>query len=304
MTGREIIDQMCLIGGRTSEDFDEDYQSEFVCSAINRAVSEVNKLFPLTETVRLLNYPIRPVSMKKGITVHKGGEDIVFNASGIKSLAFAISGSGRFTLKGEGSVKVEEREWQDLTAFKVIKLIIDEVLPGYDCGEVTLTFSGEYTYMIKDVSFYGELDGPVEGDVDVYGDWIPYDIKSEKYLSKRFMGFAKNPIRYHSVNLSSPRDYYTEGSILYLKADREGEYEIKCYKAPEKIDLDNLDYEIDVDFRLHDAIALRAAQYVYAVDDEEVAEYCKKEFERVMSLTMVTMPTLDNSFKFRDTRGW
>jgi hypothetical protein len=304
MTGREIIDQMCLIGARTGKDFDEEFQAEFVCSAINRAVSEVNKLFPLTETVGLLHYPRRPVFSKKGITVHKGGEDIVYSASDIKSLAFAISGTGTYRITGEGSAKVIKGSFEDRTSFETVKIVISDELIGYESGVLELTFTGEYSYMIKDVSMYDELDGPFTADVNTDSDFIGYDLKSPKYLSGRFLGFSKRPVRYHSVSLSTPNDYRVEGSVLYLRADKEGEYEIECYKAPEKIDLDNLNFEIEVDFRLHDAIALRAAQYVYAIEDEEVADYCRKEFERVMSLTMVTMPTLDNSFKFRDSRGW
>lgn len=304
MTGRDIIRQMCLLGGKTGDEFDDAYQGEFVCSAINRAVSEVNKIYPLVESVTILHFPIRPVFFKNGITVHKGGEEIAYSASDIKSLAFAISGTGTYTLMGDGSAKVLEESWQDETGFKVIKIVTDEALPEYNGGKLTLTFMGEFTYMIKDVSMYDTLDGPIEGDVEAYGEWVPYDLKSSKYMSDRFLGFSKRPVRYNSVDLSSPKDYKVSGSVLYLRGDAEGEYEVECYKAPEVIDLDNLDLEIDVDFRITDAIALRAAQYVYAVGDEEVSEYCRKEFERVLSLTMVTMQTVSTPMRFRDVRGW
>ena len=304
MTGRDIIKQMCLLGGKTNEEFDDAYQSEFVCSAINRAVSEVNKIYPLVESVTILHFPIRPVFCKRGITVHRGGEEIAYTASDIKSLAFAISGTGTYTLAGEGTAKLVEESWHDETGFKTVRIVMDEALPEYEGGKVTLTFTGEFTYMIKDVSMYDTLDGPISGDVEAYGEWVPYDLKSPKYLSGRFLGFSKRPVRYNDVDLSAPEDLRVSGSIIYLRGDAEGEYSVECYKTPEVIDLDNLDLEIDVDFRLVDAIALRAAQYVYAVGDEEVSEYCRKEFERVLSLTMVTMPTVSTPTKFRDVRGW
>jgi hypothetical protein len=181
MTGKELIDQVCLLGARTTDEFEQDFQAEHIYSSINRAISEVNRLFPVEKTVQLLHYPIRPAVYIKGITVHKGGEDTVFNASDIKSLAFAVSGTGKAILTGHGAVGSYEFDWKDKMQLTVMRAIVDEVISGYDGGELTLRFtdaseSEKFNYMISDVSFYSELDGDTAEDVEVYSPWVAYDL--------------------------------------------------------------------------------------------------------------------------------
>lgn len=304
MTGKELIDQVCLLGARTTDEFEQDFESEHIYSSINRAISEVNRLFPVEKTVQLLHYPIRPAVYIKGITVHKGGEDTVFDASDIKSLAFAVSGTGSAILSGEGVVKDYEFEWEDATQLTVQKAIIDEVLEEYNGGRVTLTFKGEYSYMISDVSFYSEIDGPVKDDVDVYSSWIGYDLSSPKYASGNFLGFSSLPVRFRDVDLNAPTDYYIEDSKIFLRRSQPGVYEVRYYKAPDKITEANKSGEIDVDFRLYDLIALRAAYYIYAVLDPEAAKVCDTEYQKLLSIVMTTMPKVKTPKKFRNVTGW
>lgn len=316
MTGREIVDQILLLGAR--ESFDFDFQEDAVYSAINRAIDEVNKLFPVTKTIQLLNYPIRPAVYHKGITVHKGGEDIVFNASDIKSLAFAVSGTGRAVLSHEYIITDEdggeitdseefEFTWEDETKLVVKRWLINsEDLPRYfeNGGDVILKFTGAYNYLIKDVSFYDELDGDVLEDVDIFSPWVSYDLAADNYAGGSFLDFASIPIRYNDVSLNSPKDYRIEGSIIYLPADKPGTYELSYYKRPITVDADNDEVEIDIDARLHGLVALRAAYYLYSLIDEEAAANANTEYQKNLSLVITTMPKLRSPKKFRDRRGW
>lgn len=304
MTGRELINQVCLLGARTTDEFEQDFQTEHIYSVINRAISEVNKLFPIEKTVQLLHYPRRPAVYIKGITVHKGGEDTVFDASDIKSLAFAVSGTGSAILWGEGAAVCHTFEWQDATQLQVKRAIIDEVLEGYSGGAVRLTFMGEYSYMISDVSFYSELDGEIAEDVEPYGVWSGYNLASNKYVGQDFLGFSSLPLRSKNAELSAPNDYYIEGTSVYLRNSKEGVYDIRYYHAPRKIDELNLDFEIDVDFRLHEIIALRAAYYIYAVLDPEAAKVCDSEYQKLLGIVMSTMPKVKTPRNFRNVTGW
>jgi hypothetical protein len=304
MTGKELIDQVCLLGARTTDEFEHDFESEHIYSSINRAISEVNRLFPVEKTVQLLHYPIRPAVYIKGITVHKGGEDTVFDASDIKSLAFAVSGTGSATLETEGAQRYHTFTWEDATQLTVQRAIIDEVLEGYNGGRVTLTFKGEYSYMISDVSFYSEIDGPVKDDVDVYSSWMGYDIALPKYAGGNFLGFSSLPVRFRDIDLNAPTDYYIEDSKIFLRRSQPGIYEVRYYKATDKINGENIGGKIDVDFRLHDLIALRAAYYIYAVLDPEAAKVCDTEYQKLLGLVMTTMPKVRTPKKFRNVTGW
>ncbi len=303
MTGQELKDHICLLGARTTDEFEEEFQNELIYSAINRAIGEVNKLFPVTKTVQLLNYPRRPADYHK-LTVHKGGEDIVFNASDIKSLAFAVSGTGRAILSGEGSVKPHTFKWQDAVSFKTIRAIVAQALSEYKGGEVTLTFTGETSYMIADLSLYSELDSDLVEDVEVWSPWVCYDMKSSKYLGESFLDFASLPVRSHDVRLNAPSDYRIEESCIYLPAQKTGVYEIKYYERPVEVDADNLDAELNIDFRLHELAALRAAYYIYAVLDEEVAAQCNNEYKTLYGVVLSTLPKIKTPRRFRDERGW
>lgn len=300
MTGKELIDQVCLLGARTTDEFEHDFESEHIYSSINRAISEVNRLFPVEKTVQLLNYPIRPAVYIKGITVHKGGEDTVFDASDIKSLAFAVSGTGKAILSGAGATTLHEFTWEDATQLKLERVLLE----GYTGGWVKLTFTGEHNYMISDVSFYSETDGPLLEDVDIYTAWMGYDLALPKYAGGNFLGFSSLPVRFRDVDLNAPTDYYIEGSKIYLRRSQPGVYEVRYYKAPDKINSDNLEYELEIDFRLHDLIALRAAYYIYAVLDPEAAKVCDVEYQKMLGLVMTTMPKVKTPKKFRNVTGW
>lgn len=301
MTGKELIREIADLGGKSQ--FNTEFEARAVYTAINRAIDEVNRLFPVVKTVRLQNYPTRPTAFYKGITVHKGGEDITYNASGIKSLAFAVSGTGRAILSAEGTARTHVFEWQDAVHDLVLCRGIVEELIGIATADVTLTFEGEYNYMISDLSFYSELISPLVEDISTYSKWQRYDLSSEKYLGGRFLDFESLPVRHDNVDLNTPRDYKIEGSSVFLRSDLEGIYEISYRVRPSRIDADNDSLEIDIDRELHNLIAPRAAFYLYYMVDEEVADRCNIEYQRLYAQYM-RIHKVKTPQKFRDVRGW
>ena len=301
MTGKELIREIADLGGKSQ--FNTEFEARAIYTAINRAIDEVNKLFPVVQTVRLQNYPVHPAAFYRGITVHKGGEDITYNASGIKSLAFAVSGTGKATLSCVGTSSTHTFEWQDVTSDLQLCRGILEELVGIAEGDVTLTFSGEYSYMISDLSFYAELISPIVEDITTYSKWQRYDLASEKYVGGRFLDFHSLPIRHDNVNLNSPRDYKIEGTSVFIRSDLEGIYEISYRVRPAKIDPDNDELEIDIDKELHNLIAPRSAYYLYYMTDEEVADRCNIEYQRLVAQYM-RIHKVKTPQKFRDVRGW
>lgn len=300
MTGNELITEIKHLGGKSQ--FNAQFEAYAIYTAINRAIDEVNKLSPVVKTLQLLNYPPRPADYHKGITVHKGGEDIVYNASDIKSLAFAVSGTGSAILSAPDTERVHEFTWQDSSEFIVYKGIIEQLI-GSNGKSIRLRFTGDYSYMIKDLSFYSELQSPVVDDIVPYSAWTKYDLASEKYVGYKFLAFDSLPIRCDNVSFNTSSDYKIDGTKICLRSDLHGVYEVNYRVRPSLVDADNLDLEIEVDPELHNMIAPRAAYYLYYLTDDEVADRCNVEYQRLyaqyMQIHKVKTPP-----QFRDVRGW
>ena len=318
MTGKDLFDQMLAIGGKTQW---VGHEGVARFEAVNRAVFEVNRLFPVTQKIQLVNYPLTPVAFHGGIREHKGGEVIRIDASGIKSLAFAVSGGGgRAVLysvtvneKEEESLeKIEGFEWEALTSFEVKRCVVPSSAAGgaspspTDEGApytVTLVFSGDFNYLIKDVSMYGDIKSIDAKDVDVFSPWVKYDLKGIDYLGERFMAFDSTPVRFDNVSLNSPYDYKIEGSAVYLRADRPGVYEISVMLHPRRIQ--NESDEVDVNAQLEDLVALRAAYHLYSLTDTEIAETCNIEYQKLLSIALANVRKVRTQSQYRNTlKGW
>jgi len=303
---------MLVLGGRT--DWQDSQQASAAISAANQAIGEVNVLFPLTKTVRLLHYPLRPVVYHKGIVVHRGGEDMEFNASGIKSLAFAVSGTGKARLcvnnvemtnidekngliREDGEPLFYDDGWSDLNDFFIYRWT------GAKRADVKLVFSGEYSYMIKDLSFYDDVAGDMPEDVAPFGAWTEYDLDGVKYANGRFASLAASPVMIDGDEPRELREYKVEGSLIYLPSNVCGEVEVKYRARPTPLTLDNRENELDIDAELHALIPLKAAYYVYCLDDPEAAERCLAEYNRQMPLVVSRLRKVKTPRKLKNVWG-
>lgn len=301
MTGKELVNEIWSLGGNSQTVYP--FQTEAIYEAIAQAMDEVDKLCPVKTTVQLIHYPLRPVSFQKGITVHKGGEDLKFNASDVRSLAFAVSGTGQAILSSPEAERSYTFSWSDSVGFSTLRGIMTELL-GTDSADVELVFTGPYSYMIRDLSFYDELSGPLVEDVNTFSHWQEYRISAPKYLGDKFRGFDSLPVRFDNVDLNTPDDYKIEGESIYLPSHKIGLYEIKCRLKPRRIDEDNLDAELEIDPELHLLVPLRAAYYLYYLTDSEVADRCNAEYQRTLGIVVSKLHKVKTPSKFRDTRGW
>lgn len=293
MTGKELVDRMLALGGLSQTTYP--FQPAAIYEAIHQAIVEVNKLCPVKSTVQLLHYPLRPTLYQKGITFHKGGEDLEFFADDVRSFAFAVSGTGQAILSSPEHEGLHTFSWNDETSFVVKRGIVDELL-GANTSSISLRFVGNYNYLIRDVSFYGELESPFEDDVDVFGDWKGYCMSSAKYLGERFLGFDYNAVR--------TGEHYIDGECVYLPVDKPGEYEVRCTLKPRTVTADNLDLELDLDPELHILVPLRAAYYFYYITDSEAADRCNAEYQKTLALVMSKLHKVKQRSRFMDLRGW
>lgn len=300
MTAKELFEQIRHLGGRRTL---VNIENNVVFTAVNRALFEVNRLFPVTERIRLLNFPIAPVAFYKGITVHKGGEDLEFHASGIKSLAFAISGgAGKVTVCRAASELVEEEsyEWEQLTSFEEKSFVIDELA----LTDVIVKFSGVYNFLVKDLSMYADVLSDNPDDVKMYSPWVEYDMASVEYAGARFMSFSGAPVKSNTVTLESPNDYKIEGTKVFLRADMPGEYEVEIMTQPEHI-VNEDETPVDINPQLQDLIPLRAAYYLYSATDTEIADRCNAEYQRMIAIALANVRKVKTQSRYRNVlKGW
>lgn len=304
MTGGQLREQMLARGGRNKL---VNIEGVVWLESANRAIFEVNRLFPVVNKIQLVNYPLTPVVYHGGIRVHKGGEDIRIDASGVKSLAFAVSGGGGRAVLCDsagniihtfGVLQNNERVLSESTKFVTYSYVI----PEYP-RDVTLVFSGDFNYLVKDVSLYGDVKSIDAEDVDVFSPWVKYDLKGIDYLGERFMAFDSTPVRFDNVSLNSPYDYKIEGASVYLRADRPGIYEISVMVMPRSIE--DLNDSVDVDPQAEDLLALLAASYLYSVTDTEIADRCMQEYQRILPIALANARRIKTPSQYRNTlKGW
>lgn len=300
MTGKDLFEQMLALGGKESF-VEEEIFNRF--HALNRAAFEVNRLFPVTRKIQLVNYPLTPVAFYGPIRVHRGGEDITIDASGVRSLAFAVSG-------GDGEAQIYEvgengeiEDSQKIAFDKTPTFEIKRVLITDGAKNVRLVFTGDFNYLIRNISFYGEAESDRIEDVNTYCSWVKYDVSKIGELGDRFISFDSAPVRFNDLSLDSPHDYRVEGSTVYLRADKPGVYEVTVLLKPSHIsnDTDN----VEVDPQLEDLVALRAAVHLYSLTDNEIADRCNAEYQRLLPLVMAKLRRVKTQNVYRNVlKGW
>lgn len=310
MTTKELLEQILALGGRTQLSYT--YEKNAVFVAINRAIDEVNRIFPVEKTIQLIHYPIIPSVHYAGIAVHRGGEKKEYYASDARALAFAISGTGSAILYGRDEddvdwVPITEFAWQSESDFAERNCIIpkynsiaEKAVPAH---QIKLVFEGEYSYMIRDVSIYSELASDSDKDVKVYQIWVPYDLADVQYAGGGFLDFASEPVLFGETELTTPHDFKIENSKVYLPATKPGVYTIRYRYKPQRVEVLGEDVDVDLDSEMVDLVAPKAAYYLFYTTDEEIADRCLAEYQRLYATYMRTRKTR-TPIRPRDLTGW
>ena len=166
-----------------------------------------------------------------------------------------------------------------------------------------LVFTGDFNYLIRNISFYGAAESERVEDVKLYSPWIAYDVDGIGYLEGRFMAFDSAPVRFNDLSLDSPHDYRIEDSTVYLRADKPGVYEVTVLLKPSHISNENQTVEIDP--QLEDLVALRAAVHLYSLTDNEIADRCNAEYQRLLPLVMAKLRRVKTQNVYRNVlKGW
>lgn len=265
--------------------FESDFDShEAFVFATNRALAEIHSERPRTEVLTLRKKRIIPNEYFEK-TTHEGGKNLMFNLSGV-AVSFTVAGTGR-VLFADGVFR-EEINFSGTNTLIKRKLIT---------GNVFLWFFGDFDYDIYNLASFATLSGDKTDDIPLYEPYIKYDMSKIAPLFLSFSDTVRDSAGKEIPNLK------TEGSLIFVPAEYEGDINISYVRLPKRIAIGELDTEIDVPPDSAHLVALRCAAYLLLDGNEGLAEYYLSLYKSGISAVKYSLGRTTGE-KFSDVLGW
>ncbi len=249
---------------------EQDTTPQIVNQAINRALSTITSTVrPITSKYVISQYPIKNQLTNSAKLKHYNGLPITYTATGV-SYYFECDGTGTATITSD-------------TGENVVNMVSNKELKSYKgfCkGNTTITFSGDFSYNIKNVAIYNEKTSDNIEDIPPFSNSVFYDFKKiAKEKGDVFLSFADKYKENGSFKPLSNFDII-DRHILRLPTDDTTEYTIYYNKQYTPITEDTpLDTEMELDEDLHVLIPLLSAFYVWQDDEERKADKWYNDYE-------------------------
>jgi hypothetical protein len=209
------------------------------------------------------------------------GNNKVFTQVGTKAYYFEIDNIGTITIAVNGvTVKtIENTSKRVFTAHK------------YNTGAtstdtVTITFTGEYPYNIKNVALYA-YKFPTDADVPVYAPYVEYDMPTD------FMSFDVVTLK------SDPRVYelykaykWENNKKVILEYYKSGSFDIHYYKYPTAILPTAADSTLlEIEDKAFDLLVLHTGILATAADNPTLSSYLRSIFiEKAQNVVGESVP--------------
>lgn len=226
--------------------------------------------------------------------------DMKFVAENVRSITFAYTGVGSFSVM-VGGLEVIKEDLPKTSGFTTIKKLVSN---EYD-DTVTLTISSKYPISVMNVGMY-EADYETEEDIQPYAEKLRYDLKK---LAPDFYMLTNEGIVFEGDMLRSryeTTDNYLQegGTVLVLDRTVQGNFKAYYKAYPQQITNDTPDdTELAIDDEVAALIPLYIASELYKEDDNGIATQYRNEFE-------VAFERLKDSIKapssehFQAESGW
>jgi hypothetical protein len=259
-----------------------------LCDGANYAMMEVFRFVrPIVEMITLSHFPPENLLCADSDDFSAQShieDDIVYTASGAKSYYFECDGTGQMCILNAAGDTIAQVQMASERTFKAYRGFVP------DAGDVTLVFSGDYLYRIRNVALYGALYSADESDIEDYGGYTAYDMIDLTYdetEGRMFLAFAEDfPVMKRETGFGwadcrEMKNYIIQkGSVLLLPRASAGEYEIYYKKYPKKITADTPDdFELEADPQTVPLIPLLMAYRILKDDDERLAKTYYNEYQ-------------------------
>lgn len=278
--------------------YDLDDNDALFVRALNSAAQEINRLRPMTDIIEIVHEPYKPIFTVSDIT--DVAEEMSFTATA-RSAVFEVDGSGSLSVTAKDkdrSVPVYiDGEQANHTSWKVATGWKRIVVRSSSYADITIAFSGEYLFRVRNIEFYAEAIPPTAHIKS--GDFVDYDLKSLadgfgsiSYILRDGVGYIGNET-YRVLN----------NRILRIPASDRGTYEIVYSKHLPILGANESAHKTEAIPLREDTLEtlpILVASYVWQDDNAERAQYYRALFGSLMA----SVPTETYITHIRDTKGW
>ncbi len=277
MTYNELKDEVCALGFDTNTE-----NSDILLSAVKRAVGTIYSERGVYKTLELYR-PQNTVLSRTDVYFHTGGSVRNFETDA-KAYSFKVSGNGSFSLTDALGTTTSEIS-ADCSVFR-----------GFIVGGGTLSFSGEYSYTVYDLAFFGDIFGGAISDIPLLGSYHEYRMQDIVADFAAFASFASDASGEPITGAS------TLGDTLKIPEDHFGKI-IITYKSKPLPVTGNLDEVIPLPTGCEHLCPLLVAAYVWLDDDPEKAQYYMSLYREGMASVKVYSRTSVGG-TYNDVTGW
>ena len=245
MTYNELCEEVKALGFETTVD-----SPARLFSAARRALREIHTARPIFSNAVIFQRVPKPIRYVKEI-LHRGDGEI--------SIPYYSARSFSCKASGEGIVKIKENGDEKILSFNGTYSVIREFLHGD--GE--LVFTGDFSFTITSLAFYGEITSASTEDIPVFG--IPGEYDMTKLVSG-FITLAGPPADSSGNAIAGAQ---LSGNILTLPSDYSGDVYMICKRGSDLTE----DGQIEIQKECEPLLALLTAAYFWLDDDPEKSQY-------------------------------
>ena len=254
-------------------------------TAISRAMREINRVRPVCAVKTIVHEPYAPVAYDNSVHEYVHGHTMPYFTAAARSCIFEADGVGTVSATSNGVTKTAQ--WNGGVGWERVAISFD------DLADITLTFSGNYGYHVRNIAFFNQTVPPTGYGVNV----VEYN------LPELFENFsAVSEIRKDGVLFSHPLLSIIDGRLLRIPENERGTYEIVYeVKMPRYTGESNDEDEIPLDDELCDVLPLLVASVVWSDEGErELSMYYRNQYKDAIS----TIQPKRRVLHVIDTRGW
>lgn len=252
--------------------FDTELEDDIAfVNTVNRALLEVNDIFPKIGVLSVYNKPLL-----NGLGLGENAFDIYYKDYN-NTLEFSCNGARAYYFEANekvnaNSIKIEAYlggEWitlktLDLSSseggFQKYRGLVEytaeqQAIEGFSAEdtEVKITFGGVYPYSVKNIALYTALLSPNVSDIPDFAPYIVVDVSTQT----NFLGLTTDVLKSDGTNYTEYEDYFVENDKILIPYSSEGVFNIHYKKHPSAItliQLENIETE-DTDIDLSEDLA-------------------------------------------------